>query len=87
MDGLNLSVPGIFMGVHHIKAGSRLPPTGNGKHNLVDPARPASQTRHGVIVHTGQRAIGVLCKNMHLMARSQLLNERNSVTFGTPARL
>ena len=67
MDGLNLSMPSVFMRMHNIKSAPGKPPCSHGKPQLVKPSGALEKQWNGVVGDGVQALVHLLGKHMHIM--------------------
>ena len=85
MDGLNITMPGVFVRMHHIKPAPRRPPCGRGKPQLVDPAWLAQGRGNPVVAHARPLVIYFLGKDMDLVTGGKLLDQGNGIALRSAA--
>ena len=84
MHSLHITMPSVFMRMHHVKTSAKAgikalfcsPPGGGCKPQLIDPPWPAHGHLDKVVGHAGPVVFYRLCKNMDVMPGSQLFNQR-----------
>ena len=85
MHRLNVAMPGVFVGMHHIKTVAGQPPCAGGKPQLIDP--PGFAHGHGDPVISDTRPLMgyLLGENMDVMPGSELFDQSNRIALSPTA--
>lgn len=83
MDGLNVTMPCVFVRVDEVKPSSGEPPGCCRVPDLVQPPGFCARTTDLVVMHAGYLVFDFLCENMDFIPAGQLLNQGGRVMLGT----
>jgi hypothetical protein len=84
MHGLHIAVPGVLVRMHDVKTAPRLPPSGCGVPELIDPTW-ALDGGDAVVADAGPVVLALLAEDMNLVACGQLLDQTDRIALGTAA--
>jgi hypothetical protein len=86
MDGLNRSMPGVFVRMNDVETSPGRPPRVAREKQLVDPAWANQKPRDCSVIHPRIFVVPKLRENMKFVSRGQPLNERQCITLSPTSR-